>query len=549
MKTPSFWLVAIALSIWSCGTDQVAGGGSETTNGIVYSASGSPVVGAKIIARPSSFRLDTNDIANPLSIDTSIFKYSTTDTKGAFKITGLVEGSYRIEIQNTDTTGLSVVTNINDIKKQPELGSLILGKLGNLSGKITSDVALDVNVYIQVEGTEKTVKVIDGSYEISGLPPGNYKLHKITSSNLISNDTIAVSITPAQTAVIPLIVHHEKITDWQNTASLLLQTAAINVTDTLFNFPLLVRMDGTKIPFTTLNPAYIRFSNGAGKLYPFEVDHWGASSAACWVLIDTLLPKQSTQSLMIHWNNTNALPAQTQGTVFADSNQYIGVWHLNEPANNLKQGYHDQSALGLNFTSTDTTPLTSLALIGNGVKLDSDAYLESSKRCIVTGSRPRTYSLWAKINKFNDGGLFQAGSTGPDTATDFSLRTTSPPWVPGIFRVDTRGKEKVHLLDTLLNNSVDNWRMYTVVHDGSVTTLYYDGLPAGNLTYPAPFPILNTKATAPFRVGYWTSPWVGPFYLAGEVDEVRAQSVARSPAWVKAEFENQKSGSVFPTWQ
>ena len=50
-------------------------------------------------------------------------------------------------------------------------------------------------------------------------------------------------------------------------------------------------------------------------------------------------------------------------------------------------------------------------------------------------------------------------------------------------------------------------------------------------------PLLDIKS--PERM--WVGGWYDNFDFDGDIDEVRISKVARSPAWIKLEYENQKA--------
>ena len=86
----------------------------------------------------------------------------------------------------------------------------------------------------------------------------------------------------------------------------------------------------------------------------------------------------------------------------------------------------------------------------------------------IKGSNVRTIMAWAYTRSFNDGGIFQAGPTGT-TAKDFSLRTYKS---DNLWRMQFWGSDR----DVTLDNSKDTWNHYALVYDGSVATLYYNGI-------------------------------------------------------------------------
>ena len=120
----------------------------------------------------------------------------------------------------------------------------------------------------------------------------------------------------------------------------------------------------------------------------------------------------------------------------------------------------------------------------------------------ITGSKARTIEVWAKIDKFNNAGLFQAGTSG--TGKDFSLRTTTTVdqfkaqvWGGGDFTFSFPGAQ-------------GKWHHYAMVYDGSTVSIYIDGNFIKSKTTAL------VTASTDFRVGRWQGS-----YLFGQLDELR----------------------------
>jgi hypothetical protein len=133
----------------------------------------------------------------------------------------------------------------------------------------------------------------------------------------------------------------------------------------------------------------------------------------------------------------------------------------------------------------------------------SGDFLDLGRTFQTTGNSPRTIEVWAKVNAFNDGGLFQAGATGA-TAQDFSLRTTG---TANIFRAQTWGTTDY---DVTLNGNAGQWHHYALSYDGTVLKVYYDGKLAGTKAA-----VLSTGNN-----NVWLGRWAGS-YFSGELNNFR----------------------------
>ncbi|MCP4540236.1 MAG: hypothetical protein GY832_24110, partial [Chloroflexi bacterium] len=153
---------------------------------------------------------------------------------------------------------------------------------------------------------------------------------------------------------------------------------------------------------------------------------------------------------------------------------------------------------------------------GNDFAFDGvDDHLNLGNADQVTGANPRTVAAWAWTESFNNGGIFQAGADGTDSA-DFSLRTltTDEQW-----RVQLWG---VGEFDVTLPGSKGAWHHYALTYDGMDVTLYYDGYVAGSSTVA-----LNTLAHDVY-VGRW-----GDDYFDGQIDEISCWDKALNEAEIR----------------
>ncbi|MBI3141777.1 MAG: hypothetical protein HYZ16_03000 [Bacteroidetes bacterium] len=97
----------------------------------------------------------------------------------------------------------------------------------------------------------------------------------------------------------------------------------------------------------------------------------------------------------------------------------------------------------------------------------TNGYINLGSYPQVAGNNPRTIAVWARAHQFNNGGIFQFGTTGT-TLHDWSLRTMDG---QGKWRIQLWGKDA----DVNLKRTSNEWRHYTLTHDGATTKLYLDG--------------------------------------------------------------------------
>lgn len=107
-------------------------------------------------------------------------------------------------------------------------------------------------------------------------------------------------------------------------------------------------------------------------------------------------------------------------------------------------------------------------------------------------------------------------------------------YIDGGFRTSTR--------DFVTNSA---WHLiaarYKIASAGGTYETSVDGRPFA-VVYTGNTEDVRTLPTCPFEVGRWAG---GTYHFDGSIDELRISSTARSDAWQRANYENQRSGSTF----
>ncbi len=105
----------------------------------------------------------------------------------------------------------------------------------------------------------------------------------------------------------------------------------------LTGFPLLVRLDTSFFTVENFTAAGtrgqgIRFASAAGTALPYQIEQWDnlSHTAAIWVKVDTILPHNSSQYIVMTWNNSLAADNSNGPAVFPTASGYMGVWHMND---------------------------------------------------------------------------------------------------------------------------------------------------------------------------------------------------------------------------
>ncbi len=311
---------------------------------------------------------------------------------------------------------------------------------------------------------------------------------------------------------------------WLHSDSVFINTTPdggnIPSTATETNFPLLIRLHKDFFNFAEAqaNGEDIRFATKAGAPLSYQIENWdgAAGSASIWVKIPTVTGN-SRQGIMVFWGNSTAASESNGGAVFNSSNGYLSVFHMNDPT---------KDEVGtLSATNVGTT--AAAGLIGNGRRFAAGQGIRGGTNITTypTGSSPHSTEAWFKAVSANS--VIQAwGIDGP--ASKVVMKLVSPPHVSldsWFANGNVNGTSDIPLAQ---------WVHVVYVYESGNARFYVNGVQDGVNT------ATGGALTIPSPCRMYIGGWYDNYSFVGDMDEVRISKVARSAAWAKMEYENQK---------
>ncbi|MEI6533778.1 MAG: DUF2341 domain-containing protein [Verrucomicrobiaceae bacterium] len=308
---------------------------------------------------------------------------------------------------------------------------------------------------------------------------------------------------------------------WQHSGPLSIITtpdgANLPATASEENFPLLVRLTKESFNFSQAkaNGDDIRFSAG-GKPLVYQIEEWDASqgTASIWVRIP-LIKGNTRQEIKLHWGKADAAGESNGKAVFNESNGFVTVMHLNDPADPKDE------AGSLTPVNQGATPCR--GMIGKGYNFIYGRPGVIGGEAITnypTGNNANSTSVWFRDNKL-------PGPWGSRVVT-WGMEEHGSKLLLGVI-------SPMHIqagLDCKESVVLDKW--YYVVHthgDDGTEKVYVNGQ-------------LTMTGTSTRRYDTSVKMYVGGWYRNWEsdmdVDEVRISKVTRSADWIKLEYENQQ---------
>jgi hypothetical protein len=309
---------------------------------------------------------------------------------------------------------------------------------------------------------------------------------------------------------------------WKHSGSFFLLTtqegANLPATASLEGFPLLLRLDKDCFDFKQAQGAGedLRFAAG-GKPLAYQIDNWDATAAtaAIWVRIPAIMGN-SHQKIDMFWGKPDAKNESNGKAVFNETNGYLGVFHLDDPA------VEETGSIEAKDQGTTTTS----GVIGQGRRFEPGKGIHCGDNISTfpTGSNPHSTEVWFKARSAGDR-IVCWGNGGPKAVVQLILGKP-----PHLF-MDCYGAGASLQADG--RTPMNEWVHAIHTCKSGDSRLYVNGVLAGvstNANSP-----LDIKSPAKMMIGGW-----GNYVFDGDMDEVRVSKVARSADWVKLQYENQK---------
>jgi hypothetical protein len=259
---------------------------------------------------------------------------TVTDANGAFTVGGFKPGMYTVEVFSKQN-GEGVVFKHQIVEGDAEeVGKVTTAATGSVRGVFEQRLeGKGKRFFVQIYGMERIAEVdsVNGAYTLSGLPPSEYALR------IVGLDTTEVPIEiPSVTVSSGASVQIDKITSWQHEGVVTVNalTAGLSSGDTLYDFPLLLRLTSADFDFSTAKKKGedLRVVKPNNVLVPFEIEQWDSTNgaAAIWISIDTLCGSSPEKVVHLYWGNKKGSTFSSGTAVFDTGDGFRNVWHLGE---------------------------------------------------------------------------------------------------------------------------------------------------------------------------------------------------------------------------
>jgi len=526
---------------WACSDHRVAGGNSaESGNpelvGILSLPSGKPAQGALLQCVPAGFVSLRGDTLTP-NLQT------VSDSTGSYSFDSLPAGSYSLEAYHQASGLRTLVRNVTIVEDSRATidrslqnpGTLRLGASGLSDGD---------SVWVYVAGTSilRHVVVKFGSIFVDSLPADSLNFTVFIPASGDSLLAPNVPVVSGDTVKLNAPNIHVSFRVALNTSA-----TGANLQDTLYAFPLALRMDASRIDFTVISPAAGRFhifkADSVTEL-PYQISHWDAVSntAQFWVRLDTLFPQLSSQRLVVVYDEGDTTTQQFSRQPFAGADGFLGVWHFDEDKN---------TATDASSNANDGVPegvAMAAGVVGQGFQFDgytSHVTIPNSAAGVFNFDFVDTmsFSVWVKLTNPNTS-RFVVGKGN----YQYYLKYLYPEgWLFENNELQTSGAYRYWYqmpFDTLTD--VGQWILLTVVQQGLSTSLYCNGVLVDS-SAAVGTGTQDRNTINDLEIGRQQFPdLTAGQHFEGFMDEVHFSSVARSSSWVRMTYLNQIPVGYWP---
>lgn len=342
----------------------------------------------------------------------------------------------------------------------------------------------------------------------------------------------------------------EQIT-WNRNRQVFLNTTSTgaNVGGDVTGFPVLVRLNSSNFTFADAETggADLRFTKAGGIVnLPYEIEQWddGGQEAEVWVKVDTVYGGNSDQYILMHYGKTGAPDSSSSTDVFSTAESFLGVWHLAESVADGANGLIDATgSSGGNATPNDVAvgggQTGVSAQIGNGVQLGVGTGIIQTHD--VEPQNDMTVSLWVRPTSDNQGNDFVVMDR--NCEQEAYCPPGGEPWhmyaiqITGALTPTFRWSSATTTYSASSSASMvlDAWNHVVCQRKGDSLKVFVDGVQTGQ-TDGVVGPPNDPEWGLKFGGENATSRQFDGYY-----DEVRVDSVARSPDWVRLCYMNQRA--------
>lgn len=521
---------------------EVAGGSTDTETGAVgkvVNESGRAAAGIPVKLYPSDYHPLWDTLPDSLC--------DTTDEEGQYRIPLPDTGTYNLYV--SDSVNGFIITGIaarDSLRYRRTVDTLRVPGTIKASLPFSRDSA---GGYLYIPGTPlayslDTVSMFQNAIALKDVPDGDDLALRYADTVL---DSVLAESVRIKTDSVSSVGSYA---GWFFSRPLYMNTSktGAGVSQDVTGFPVLIRLRNSDFNFNEADSAGadIRFTNAAGTPLAYEIEKWDTarSSADIWVNVDTVKGNNSKQYIRMFWKNEDAGSSANSEMVFDTSNAFSGVWHLKEISTGVPDEFKDATAFRHHgrggYKRDDFRPVRKETVIGFGqgfdgindhievVPPDSDASLAPPENM--------TISAWVMPKEIQ-----ATNSILHAYASSYSMVIV----LYKLYGQWTNDDSLKYLVSNESTIAAGKWHHIAIQKEDNELRLFINS----NRVHTTSATSVSGKVRGVKQDMYiGASDGNGDMVtdaFNGKIDEVRISRTARSAAWIKLSYENQKeNGSL-----
>lgn len=315
------------------------------------------------------------------------------------------------------------------------------------------------------------------------------------------------------------------------------------IDSSVYQYPLMIRLNNSNFNFaqSTQNGRDVRFRKANGTPLSYDLELWDstAQSAVVWVKVDTVKGNDASQYITMHWGERSWIDSSNSRAVFDTANGFVSAWHLNNTPNSLDgDTIRDYTFNAYNGTSNGSMDASKLdaGVCGKGLRFNgSDDYVDF-------GDQPKfalgqyTFSFWINGNTTPAYPAITYPISNAGKQFQFSWDNANALQIQSQMHQTAAGVKYCQITMPLIANT---WYQVSGTYNGTNMVVYCNGTLQNTTAADVP-----QAANGSLRIGSGQN---GNFFV-GLMDELEISNIARSPSWIKLNYETQRSSSNVVTF-
>ncbi|UQZ82466.1 Endo-1,4-beta-xylanase A precursor [Paenibacillus konkukensis] len=339
----------------------------------------------------------------------------------------------------------------------------------------------------------------------------------------------------------------------------------------LTDFPVPVTLNKSTIDYTVTSETDLKFYNDdQTKELSYEVEKWDPNDESIvWVNVPLIHGHSSTDRIWLYYGGSTLSDSRQQAVW--DPN-FLLVYHFGERIQDYfyqpaaVEQYRDSTAnnnTGLRQAAGASSSGPSYTLYAKddprynmvGRYYESHrGYVRAKNGNVGDGEQQLTVSLWARANDYELSKLSYtliARQRSADSLNQaYFMKLSGGKWSANLFTNDADPVKNGSGSAALNGGAVTaDWTYFTLTYDknaaGNNLKLYRDGVLVDSAARTGSLITTSGTSTAPLTISKSSDAGAAGGGYRGGVDEVRVSKVARSEAWVKAEYKSMKKNGRF----